>query len=192
MCAARVYLRPTLLTWLRLVFNRENWRTMTTSCHLGSRAGVTATLPGIYPPHAHQIHFGFALHGALLLNALGKYSALCEVYVLKVWSQFATLCSFSFSLNWQNWDSWVWCEGNECEEDILGVWVHEQGETLQIIPFFMKKSKLESCDSTDIVRGESTVKVNVIMENLEISAERRARKHAKGTRLWCKSRLERC
>lgn len=65
---------------------------MTACYHLGSRAGVIATLLGIYPPYAHWIHFGFALQGALLLNALGKYSALFEVHIPKLRSH-VTLCS---------------------------------------------------------------------------------------------------
>lgn len=44
-----------------------------------------ATLLGIYPPCALRIHFGFGPLGALLLNALGKYSALYEVHIPKVW-----------------------------------------------------------------------------------------------------------
>lgn len=66
---------------------------MTTSYHLGSRTSVITTLLGTYLPQAHQIHFGFALHDVLLLNAFGKYSALCEVHVPKVWSHFAAFCS---------------------------------------------------------------------------------------------------
>lgn len=127
-----------MLTWPGLAFKRENWRTVIASYHLGSRASVTATPLGIYFPHAHQVHLGFAFHWALLLNALGNYTVLCKVHFPKVWSRFDPY--LSISLTRQNWDSWVWYEDDENEEEILWVWTHEQRET--IIPFFAKKAKI--------------------------------------------------
>lgn len=136
-CAARGYPRHAVLTWPGLAFKKENWRTVTASYHLVGRASVIPTpLLGIYFPHAHQVHFGFALHGALLLNALGNYSILCKVHFPKDWSHFAPY--LSLSLAGQNWDSWVWCGDVENEEEILWAWTHEQKET--IIPFFTNKS----------------------------------------------------